>query len=88
MAESSQKQRQQLTLRQRSYLAVRGVILEQPLGEFESLIDRFVSESVVAEKHMRRPPRVTRGMAIWILCPLRWSPMPLTISWANSLSGA
>lgn len=53
MLEGSQKQRQQLTLRQRSYLAVRGVILEQPLGEFESLIDRFVSESLVAEKHTR-----------------------------------
>ena len=46
MLEGSQKQRQQLTLRQRSYLAVRGVILEQPLGEFESLIDRFVSDHI------------------------------------------
>ena len=53
MLEGSQKQRQQLTLRQRSYLAIRGVILEQPLGDFEPLIDRFVSESVVAEKHAR-----------------------------------
>jgi RNA polymerase sigma-54 factor len=53
MLEGSQKQRQQLTLRQRSYLATRGVILEQPLGDFEPLIDRFVSESVIAEKHTR-----------------------------------
>ncbi|MHB8107150.1 MAG: RNA polymerase factor sigma-54 [Candidatus Cryosericum sp.] len=50
---SSQKQRQQLTLRQKSYLATRGLVLEQPLSDFETLMDRFAADSIVAEKHTR-----------------------------------
>jgi len=49
----SQKQRQQLSLRQKSYLATRGLVLEQPLSDFETLIDRFAAGSTVAEKHAR-----------------------------------
>ena len=49
----SQKQRQQLTLRQKSYLATRGLVLEQPLSDFETLMDRFAAGSIVAEKHAR-----------------------------------
>ena len=49
----SQKQRQQLSLRQKSYLATRGLVLEQPLSDFETLIDRFAAGSTVAEKHVR-----------------------------------
>jgi len=47
----SQKQRQQLSLRQKSYLATRGLILEQPLSDFGTLMDRFAADSIVAEKH-------------------------------------
>jgi RNA polymerase sigma-54 factor len=50
---ASQKQRQQLTLRQKSYLATRGLVLEQPLSDFETLMDRFAAGSIVAEKHAR-----------------------------------
>lgn len=46
----SQKQRQQLSLRQRSYLATRALILEQPLSGFDVLMDRFAAESAMAEK--------------------------------------
>jgi len=49
----SQKQRQQLSLRQKSYLATRGLVLEQPLSDFETLMDRFAAGSIVAEKHVR-----------------------------------
>ena len=49
----SQKQRQQLSLRQKSYLATRGLVLEQPLSDFETLMDRFAAGSIVAEKHAR-----------------------------------
>ena len=49
----SQKQRQQLSLRQKSYLATRGLVLEQPLSDFGTLMDRFAAASVVAEKHAR-----------------------------------
>jgi RNA polymerase sigma-54 factor len=52
----SQKQRQQLSLRQKSYLATRGLVLEQPLSDFGTLMDRFASDSVVAEKHFRSDP--------------------------------
>jgi len=50
---SSQKQRQQLSLRQKSYLATRGLVLEQPLSDFGTLMDRFAASSIVAEKHAR-----------------------------------
>jgi len=46
----SQKQRQQLSLRQRSYLATRALVLEQPLSGFDMLMDRFAAESTIAEK--------------------------------------
>ena len=46
----SQKQRQQLSLRQRSYLATRALVLEQPLSGFDMLMDRFAAESTMAEK--------------------------------------
>ena len=49
----SQKQRQQLSLRQKSYLATRGLVLEQPLSDFGTLMDRFAAGSIVAEKHAR-----------------------------------
>lgn len=49
----SQKQRQQLSLRQKSYLATRGLVLEQPLSDFGTLMDRFAAESIIAEKHAR-----------------------------------
>lgn len=49
----SQKQRQQLSLRQKSYLATRGLVLEQPLSDFGTLMDRFAAGSIVAEKHSR-----------------------------------
>jgi RNA polymerase sigma-54 factor len=49
----SQKQRQQLSLRQKSYLATRGLVLEQPLSDFGALMDRFAAGSIVAEKHAR-----------------------------------
>ncbi|HWQ21200.1 MAG TPA: hypothetical protein VN478_00560 [Clostridia bacterium] len=52
----SQKQRQQLSLRQRSYLATRGLILEQPLSDFGTLMDRFAAGSIVAEKHAMADP--------------------------------
>ncbi len=45
-----QKQRQQLSLRQKSYLATRALILEQPLGGFDMLMDRLAAGSVMAEK--------------------------------------
>ncbi|RIE16747.1 hypothetical protein [Candidatus Cryosericum septentrionale] len=48
----SQKQRQQLSLRQKSYLATRGLVLEQPLSDFGTLMDRFAAGSIVAEKHV------------------------------------
>ncbi len=51
--QSSQKQRQQQSLRQKSLLATRGIVLEQPLGDFSSLMDRFASESTFAEKRAR-----------------------------------
>lgn len=51
--QSSQKQRQQLSLRQKSYLATRGLILEQPVSDFGTLMDRFAASSIVAEKHAR-----------------------------------
>jgi RNA polymerase sigma-54 factor len=47
----SQKQRQQLSLRQKSYLATRGLVLEQPLSDFGTLMNRFAAGSIVAEKH-------------------------------------
>lgn len=53
---ASQKQRQQLSLRQKSYLATRGLVLEQPLSDFGTLMDRFASDSIVAEKHFRSDP--------------------------------
>jgi RNA polymerase sigma-54 factor len=53
---SSQKQRQQLSLRQKSYLATRGLVLEQPLTDFGTLMDRFAADSIVAEKHARVDP--------------------------------
>ncbi len=53
---SSQKQRQQLSLRQKSYLATRGLVLEQPLSDFGTLMDRFAADSVIAEKHARIDP--------------------------------
>ncbi|MHB8070975.1 MAG: RNA polymerase factor sigma-54 [Candidatus Cryosericum sp.] len=46
----SQKQRQQLSLRQKSYLATRALILEQPLSGFDMLIDRLAAGSTLAEK--------------------------------------
>lgn len=46
----SQKQRQQLSLRQKSYLATRALILEQSLGGFDMLMDRFAAGTVMAEK--------------------------------------
>lgn len=49
----SQKQRQQLSLRQKSYLATRGLVLEQPLSDFGTLMDRFAAGSIVAEKHAK-----------------------------------
>jgi RNA polymerase sigma-54 factor len=49
----SQKQRQQLSLRQKSYLATRGLVLEQPLSDFGTLMDRFAAGSIFAEKHAR-----------------------------------
>lgn len=52
----SQKQRQQLSLRQKSYLATRGLVLEQPLSDFGTLMDRFAAGSIVAEKHARTDP--------------------------------
>ncbi|MCX6085694.1 MAG: hypothetical protein NTX94_04550, partial [Caldiserica bacterium] len=53
---NSQKQRQQLSLRQKSYLATRGLVLEQPLCDFGTLMDRFAAESIIAEKHARVDP--------------------------------
>jgi len=53
---NSQKQRQQLSLRQKSYLATRGLVLEQPLSDFGTLMDRFAAESIIAEKHARVDP--------------------------------
>jgi RNA polymerase sigma-54 factor len=53
---SSQKQRQQLSLRQKSYLATRGLVLEQPVSDFGILMDRFAARSIVAEKHARNDP--------------------------------
>ncbi len=53
---NSQKQRQQLSLRQKSYLATRGLVLEQPLSDFGTLMDRFAADSVIAEKHARIDP--------------------------------
>jgi len=52
----SQKQRQQLSLRQKSYLATRGLVLEQSLSDFGTLMDRFAAGSIVAEKHARTDP--------------------------------
>jgi len=49
----SQKQRQQLSLRQKSYLATRGLVLEQPVSDFGTLMNRFAAGSIVAEKHAR-----------------------------------
>jgi RNA polymerase sigma-54 factor len=46
----SQKQRQQLSLRQKSYLATRALVLEQPLSGFDMLMDRFAAGSAMAEK--------------------------------------
>ncbi len=46
----SQKQRQQLSLRQKSYLAIRAMVLQQPLSGFDMLMDSFAAGSVVAEK--------------------------------------
>jgi len=42
-----------LSLRQKSYLATRGLVLEQPLSDFGTLMDRFAAGSIVAEKHAR-----------------------------------
>ncbi|WP_165848206.1 hypothetical protein [Candidatus Cryosericum hinesii] len=42
-----------MSLRQKSYLATRGLVLEQPLSDFETLMDRFAAGSIVAEKHAR-----------------------------------
>ena len=53
---SSQKQRQRLSVRQKSYLATRGLVLEQPVSDFGILMDRFAAASVVAEKHARADP--------------------------------
>ncbi|RIE06394.1 hypothetical protein [Candidatus Cryosericum terrychapinii] len=53
---SSQKQRQRLSLRQKSYLATRGLVLEQPVSDFGILMDRFAAGSIVAEKHARADP--------------------------------
>jgi RNA polymerase sigma-54 factor len=53
---SSQKQRQRLSLRQKSYLATRGLVLEQPVSDFGILMDRFAASSIVAEKHARADP--------------------------------
>lgn len=47
---TSQKQRQQLNLRQRSYLATRALVLQQPLYGFDALIDRFAANSLLVEK--------------------------------------
>lgn len=52
----SQKQRQQLSLRQKSFLATRGLVLEQPLSDFGTLMDRFAAGSIIAEKHARADP--------------------------------
>jgi len=48
--QNSQKQRQQQSLRQKSLLATRGVVLQQPIGEFGILLDRFAAENSFAEK--------------------------------------
>lgn len=47
---TSQKQRQQLNLRQKSYLATRALVLQQPLNDFDALIDRFAANSLLVEK--------------------------------------
>lgn len=49
--QGSQKQRQQLSLRQKSWLATRALVLEQPITDFGVLMDRFAAESILAEKH-------------------------------------
>jgi len=49
--QGSQKQRQQLSLRQKSWLATRALVLEQPITDFGTLMDRFAADSMFAEKH-------------------------------------
>lgn len=49
--QTSQKQRQQLSLRQKSWLATRALVLQQPITDFGVLMDRFAADSILAEKH-------------------------------------
>jgi RNA polymerase sigma-54 factor len=53
--QNSQKQRQQLSLRQKSWLATRALVLQQPITDFGVLMDRFAADSVLAEKHAMAP---------------------------------
>ncbi len=48
--QGSQKQRQQLSLRQKSWLATRALVLEQPITDFGTLMDRLAADSILAEK--------------------------------------
>jgi hypothetical protein len=50
----SQKQRQQLSLRQKSYLATRALVLEQPLSGFDMLMEPTWITSWMTPKHL--PP--------------------------------